>query len=307
MTTWLRIFTSPSYWRYGFSWRRALVGFLSALGTLWLLVEVGSFVSEPIADWARAHWYPFLGVAIAWGVWQTRPRHVICHRLHGRDLLVEVRIGDLFKHTGDLIIGCNTTFDTDTASGLVSPASVQGQFTRLFYDDVRHLDRDIEAQLAEVASSPVPDGKPGKQKRYPVGTIVRVHTRGRNAYLVGLATLNAHGRAHASFEDLKVCLASLWEFIGARGDRNLLVMPVLGTGYSRLPQSRTEIVREIVNSFIAGCTARGFCEKLTVVIPPRDFYQHDINLEELGAYVRHVCAYTQYMTPTTTGVGTATS
>jgi hypothetical protein len=305
--SWLRIVLSPSYWKYGYSWKRALVGFLSALGTLWLIVEAGTFVSQPLADWVRGHWYPFLAVAVCWGIWQTRPRYFVCHRLQGRDLMVEVRVGDLFKQSGDLIVGCNTTFDTDFTDGLVSPSSVQGQFTKTFYDDVRHLDRDIDVQLEGIKSQPAPENKPGKQRSYPVGTIVRVRARGRNIYLVALATINAHGRAQASFEDLKVCLASLWEFIGSRGDRNSLVMPVLGTGYSRLTQSRSEIVREIINSFVAGCAARGFCEKLTIVIPARDFYQHDVNIEELGTYLRHVCAYTQYAAQTTPLIGTSTS
>ena len=46
------------------------------------------------------------------------------------------------------------------------------------------------------------------------------------------------------------------------------------------------MIIEIITSFIAACTEKKFCEKLTIVISENDYRQHDVNLKELGTYLR---------------------
>ena len=46
------------------------------------------------------------------------------------------------------------------------------------------------------------------------------------------------------------------------------------------------MIIEIITSFIAACTEKKFCEKLTIIISENDYRQHDVNLEELGNYLR---------------------
>jgi hypothetical protein len=149
----------------------------------------------------------------------------------------------------------------------------------------------------------VDNKKIGKPNIYSVGTTVRLLARNRTAYFVGLATLNASGVAHATFEDLKTALPMLWECVTTRGNFEPLIMPVLGSGFSRLTATRAEIIREIVTSFIAACSSSRPTEALTIVMPPKDVYDHDVDLEELRQYIQHVCQYTDNRLAEPTGPG----
>jgi hypothetical protein len=210
----------------------------------------------------------------------------------------------MFRLPGAFVIGSNLSFDTNT-DGLISPLSVQGQFTKKFYDSVAHLDTDLNRVLGNVTPQATSTTKPGKPQIYPVGTTVHVVAKGRTAYFVAISSINDHGVAHGSFEDLKTSLPLMWDYIATRGSFEPLVIPVLGSGFSRLPQPREEIVRTIVDSFIAACSSYRFTEALVIVIPYKDFYEHDVSFPKLERYVQHVCQYTGFKGATARGAGEA--
>lgn len=305
--TWYKPLVSATYWRHVFSVRRAITSLLAAFGTLWLVIEVSSFFSTALAAWFKSLWLPFFGLGLAWAAWENWPRYRVAHRLVGRDVGIEVRVGDLFSSPGAIVVGTNRSFDTDLGSGLISSRSVQGRFTRKYYDDVAHLDREIAEQLAPEPFEDASATKRGKKRMYAIGTCIKLSARDRDAYWIAIATMNEHGAASASIEDLRASLPRLWEYIATRGDCGPVAVPVLGSGYSRLPQTREEIVREIVQSFVAACASQRFCETLTIVIPVQDFYANEIDIAELGAYVRHVCRYSDLKSPAATGTGTPVS
>jgi hypothetical protein len=225
--------------------------------------------------------------------------------MKGRDVTITLRVGDMFSVPGALVVGATTTFETDVATGLISPKSVQGQFTARFYDVVAHLDADLTAALAGVVPERILEAGRGKRTAYPVGTTVRLTAKGRTAYLVAIASLNEYGVAHSSFEDLKNALPRLWEAVGERGTFEPLVMPVLGSGFSRLAETREELAREIIKSFTAACSSGRPTEALTIVLPPGDFYEHRVDLNELERYLQHMCRYTEFKQPVDVGAGRA--
>lgn len=247
-------------------------------------------------------------MGLIYGFWENRPRHQIGCRLSSRDVLIKIRVGNLFDTNDSLVIGCNSTFDTDIESGIISQKSIQGQFTARFYNGVvNHLDTDINQSLETIPHESINHSKRGKREVYPIGTTVKLKIRNRAAYLVAIAPLNIHGNAKATFDDLKKSLPSLWEFISSQGDFGSISMPVLGSGYSRIPQPREVIIREIILSFIAACAAQRPCESLTIVISERDLYQHEVDLNEIELFIRHVCKYTDFADPSAPGYGTAIS
>ena len=71
-------------------------------------------------------------------------------------------------------------------------------------------------------------------------------------------------------------------------------MPILGTGFGLLPQPRTDIIQEIIKSFVAACSERTLCEILTIVITPKDWVTHDISLSDLESFLQHECTYNIY-------------
>jgi hypothetical protein len=297
----MKAYFSASYWRHGFSSAKAVAALLSSFGALWLLVEMVSFFAEHLRPSIQALWPYFLGTGVIFALLINKPLTSVACKLSGRDVLLRVIVSDLFKTPGAKIVASNRTFETDFERGPIEKNSIQGQFTTRFYGSASHLDADIAHALHGTDPDLVLEGK---KSRYPVGTVAKVATKGKTFYLLALAEINPKGVANASFDDLKTALPALWSFISGAGTYEPLVVPVLGTGYSRLPEPREQVVREIINSFIAACGERRFAESLTIVLYPKDFYKHAIDLQEIGRYLQHVCKYHEYGATLRVGRGT---
>ena len=274
----------------------ALAALLSSFGALWLGVEIAEFFFRDTTIPARlqALWWVFALGGGGTAVWQCKPLTSVAHKLAGRDVIIEIAVGNIFSFPGAMIVGSNTTFDTTVSQKLISKESVQGTFTEKYYTDESHLDSELADRLSGAVPESLPGQREGKSERYPVGTIVRLDPMGRRAYFAAIADINEYGVAESSFEMLKTSLAELWVYVGSRGLKEPLAIPVLGTGFSRLPQPREEVVREIVRSFVAACSERVFTEHLTIVLSPKDVEKHRISLDELGSFLRQLCLYTDF-------------
>lgn len=286
---------------------RAGSAFLSSFGALWLSVEIAAFffAQTKVPDVIRGLWYIFAGSGVLIALYLCRPRLSVSHRLNGRDVIIQIAIGDVFRFPGALVVGTNRTFDTRISRELISDRSVQGAFTRRYYGEETQLDAELATGLAGEQGTPITGRRVGKTVAYPMGTVVRLNPRERTAYFLAIADINAHGVASGTFDGLKDAMAKLWHFVASRGLKEEMVMPVLGTGFCRLSQPREEVVRETVRSFVAACSETTFCSKLTIVLSPRDVAEHNISLDELGLFVRHVCTYTEVARGSAAPVGTA--
>jgi Domain of unknown function (DUF6430) len=302
----MRAYLSAGYWRHGFSFTKLVGSLLIGLGALWTLTELLVFfeLAPNAVTWLKERWYLFLAAGAAWAFWENRPYHAVGCTLVNRDVRIEVRVGDIFAGDHALVIGCNTSFDTDMASGRISGRSIQGQFTNRYYSDVAHLDADIDSALSDpTVPRPTQEQKAGKQNVYPIGTTLTIRPRGRTAYLCAIARMNSRGNAQATFDDIKRALPELWNHISSAGDHGDIVVPVLGSGPARVPENRPTLIREILRSFIAACAAQRLCNSLTVVVHPKDYYKFSMNLREIGDFLTHVCKYTDFAAPGAIGGG----
>lgn len=286
---------------------QALSAVLNSFGALWLIVEITAFFSGGTVwpDKVRELWAIFGLGGFAVAAYQCRPRLSFKHKLTGRDAAIEIAVGNLFDSKGAVIVGTNTSFDTRISNELISEKSVQGAFTRKFYSDETQLDRELSNGLAGLSGQTLPGTRVGKSIKYKMGTCVRLNTKQRTAYLLAIADINEHGTASGSFSDLQEALARLWVFVGTRGLKEPLVMPVLGTGFSRLRQTREEVIHEIIRSFIAACSERTFTDHLTIVITPQDMIKHRISLEKLSLFLQHECEYSSFVFENHQPIGTS--
>jgi hypothetical protein len=293
---------SKGFW-LAISLRRAGAALLGAFGALWLIASILNFFDAPAGRSLQNHWGLFLALGLFSALAVNWPRLRTSSQLQNRDVTIELRVGDMFKMPGAFVIGAATTFETRIIDGLISPRSVQGQFTGQFYDSDSHLEADIRTALNGVQ----PERYIWRDNRqipvYPIGTVARVVTRGRRAYFLAYTTLNDNGVAQGTFEDIKNSLPRLWEFLSTRGDFERIVMPVLGTAFARMPEPRHVIIREIVKSFVAACSSLRPTEALTIVVPYSDYSANKVDLGELERYVEHVCKYTEFQTANATGAG----
>ena len=301
----LRIYWS--WWTRNPGIRRLGERLLRSLGLFWPPVAIAAFFFPNLLPFLQSRFFvaAFFAGALGVALCLSRPRLRVTGRLSDRDVKIEVVADDIFRLPGALVVGTNTTFETN--STVIDKRSVQGQFTDTYYSDIRQLDRDIEAALEGIE----PEGAVAspdagrKQAKYALGQVALVSPKGRHAYLVAVADLNEHGNAVGTFDGVEKALTNLWNFVAERGPREDVIVPVLGTGFSRLPAKRDEVVRAIIDSFMAACHGKVFCEKLTVVVWLSDLAKQDLDLEEVGEYLQHVCRYTRYSpaNPAPRGVG----
>lgn len=302
----LKAYLLSNYWRRTFFAPETVTTFLAALGFFWLLTEISSFIVDAWKAQLQALWMYFLVTSVVYTLWVRRPIISMCERLNGSDVRIEIRIADIFSLSTAQVISTNTTFDTEVNETLISSRSLQGAFTQKYYDKSEHLDADI---ISALQSEPVVSTRDsrvgGKREKYGIGTVALVSPKGKTTYLLAISELNENGVAESSFENVKQALASLWGFVSSKGRYEPLSIPILGTGHGRISTPRDVVVREIVKSFVAACSERKFTSKLTITIAPRDYHDHELDIYELGEFLKYVCRYTE-ISPNRQGGGTAT-
>ena len=281
---------------------------LHALGVLWIAVEIVSYFLPAFTPTLQQSWWLFLVTGISMGVWRGWPRLVVRSKIKGTDATIEIRVGDLFEQEGAVVVAAPTSFDTSMEDETIDIESAQGQFTKRFCDSLENLNAQIEASLHDIDFEERDEAeKPyGSRRRYPVGTVASVIFKGKRAYFVAIATLNAHRNAFATRNELLDALPALWENIRTRGGMGPINVPIIGSGFSRLNATREELVREIIKSFVAATHAGRFCERLRIMVSAQDFRDSAIDLEALSRFLEHECTYgnVQEATEPTT-VGTA--
>ena len=287
-----------------YRWSRLVGPVLNALGSLWIVLEIADFFfsGQPWLTIIRSYWWGFL--ALGFGIGVFRARNPMRAWIEGTDVLVQVRVGNIFWLRGAIVVGCNTTFDTKMADGTISEHSVQGQFTmryfQRYYNRIMELDRQIDSLLARDISAYRDDvSKPfGKRKEYSMGTVAPIESGYRKGYFAAIARINEHRVAEVDEIEFLDALPIMWSQIRNRGGKEDLLCPILGSGYSRLNLTRGVLVQEIVRSFVAATREGKISEKLTLVIRGRDFRKYKIDLDDVRRFLECECTYNRIPAPT---------
>lgn len=249
---------------------------LSVFGALWLVIEiVDYFGGEDNAEKMRSLWWLFLLAAIAICAFRLWPKKRFSYLVDGRDISVELVVGDIFKEEGPIIIGSNTAFETSQT--LISKSSVQGLFSSKYFSDIRPINDQVNSQ----------------QPNRPVdfGTTVTIRGNNRVAYFCAIAEMNEAGVAKSNMENLRASLGGLWVYLSGNSEKCVLNVPVLGSGFSRISEPREEIIREIVLSFLAAISDSSFCEGIRIVVHPKDVKKYGLKIDKIIKFLEHHCQY----------------
>lgn len=280
MRYFLETIKSRTYWRYvlfSFSGMRTL---LAIYGAFYLLVESLDFFNVYTkSKYSSYAFIIFIVLSAVLAVLSKRPIRRVTVKLPQKDVLVEVRIGDLFDVAGAVMISANTVFESDVAGGKIDPKSLQGQFTAKYYTGNQNvLISAIAEELKNVSGGPV----------YPMGTVVPITTHGKTFYFNAMATLNDKGNAASTTNDVELAMEGLWSYVREAGALQELAVPLVGTGRGRVRMSRDKMVELIAESF-ADASANGvFTGRLVIVIHPNDAANFQINLYEIKDRLRHI-------------------
>ncbi|MHA8054185.1 macro domain-containing protein [Aquirufa sp. OSTEICH-129A] len=220
------------------------------------------------------------------------------------DIKLQLIVGNYLKHSGDKVIATNSTFDTTHKGNFISPKSVQGQFYKEYYDNIAHLDNDLEIALSSENPLKILSRTKSKNKQYNIGTVAKLtHKQTKpfwkiwgddtefRTYWIAMADVNEFGKPSSNFENLQTSLVELWQFISTKGHLENLAIPILGSGRTGLVEKRERVLQEIVFSFVAFATEKKLTEKLTIVIHPADLLKYNLNFYELCDFIKFNCKY----------------
>jgi hypothetical protein len=278
-------YLTRSYWKYALFSKQAGADLLKALGAQNLIIGLlDSFKVIPRDTLPGITFWAMLLISVVWVLLSRRPVLKVTYKIPKKDFCYEVRIGDLLSSKEDIVVSTNTTFDTDMASGLISPKSIQGQVVARFFDGkTDELDKQLKKALAGM---PYTDAiSPGNKKRYSFGTVVKIPAHGKNFYFLAMSELNEHGTAQSTQSQIATSLEKLWEFVGSQGEIGELAMPPIGTGRGRLQLPRRKVIELIAQSFADASQEKTFANKLAIVVHPDDAKRYEVNLFEIRDYL----------------------
>jgi hypothetical protein len=282
----LKTFATRSFWAFALFSSEGLKATLGAYGAIYAFVEMLDFFD--IVTKAQYHKYSpifFFFISIAWTAFTRRPLSRISYKIPKKDLEIEVIFSDLLSMDTDIVISTNTTFDTSFSNGLISPESIQGQFTlKFFQGNLAELDKQLDAQLAGVPFT-LRNNAPGKTKEYPIGTIATIRSHNKNFYFVAMAEMNTQGTAKADVRNIDKALENLWTYVKSTGQLRNLSMPVIGTGRGRISMPRKKMIENIAQSFVYASQSGIFSNKLSIAVHPEDADKFQINLYEVRDYL----------------------
>lgn len=282
----------PRHWKE--SWPKLINKNLWFLGTAWLIISLIQFFFKnlnPIPQTPNVFWGVFFA-SFALATISTIPPLNIVDKIQGKDIAIRIIVGDIFNQAGDVVVSTNSTFDTTFNNDFISPNSVQGQLTLHEYDKVDYLDQEIKKQLNSCAPVQIHSRSESKKKQYEIGTIIKLNHRSSfRSYWVAMADVNEYGKPNGKFENLQICLESLWRYIGEKGHMSRINIPILGSGKTGINENRFTILKEIIFSFVAYAKEQKITEELVICIHPSDLRSEKIDIYELRKYLNYQCGY----------------
>lgn len=284
-------FFSSQTWRLSFSFKRFIVNWLSVFAVIWTITDfIVFFVSEDTSS----QWKPPLWVILLLGIivalWFSRPRLTRTIKIKDRDITLRITVDDMFRKKGvTTIIPVNVCFQHE----YIDEKSVQVQYRNRHFAEILEFDRRLQIELDNIPYTEIMI-RSKLVKQYAIGTVVRIETpnhKQKSAYLVATAELNEYGKALPNHDKMIESLDKLWEFIGAKGSKESLILPVVGSGRNRLIANRYELIYDIVKSFLKAVKHNKFTEELTIVIHPDAFLRNKYSLDDIEEFLRYVSKF----------------
>lgn len=228
-------------------------------------------------------------ISIASSIALSLPRRSTTREFDRPQMVIEVKVGNLFDEESHLVIGFNDVFDTDSSDGvIISPRSVQGQFqSRIYGGDTGRLNSDLEGALsgASITTIESRQDKPrGKLSRYEIGTVAALGGPDRRYFCLAYGRMRNDLTVRSSTDDLWKSLESLWRSLDRLGQREPVAMPIIGSEMARINHlDREVLLRMILMSYVAYSRQSLVSKKLTVLIHPKD--AHLVNMLEVEAFL----------------------
>lgn len=280
--TYFKLFTKVALKELGKS-------FISNFGLLWLLIEPAALFFPKKLNFGWKGYLCLVLIALVTAIIQRFPRLSISANLSSPDSEIEIKIGDLFKQKGHLVIGFNDVFDTELGE-IIKSSSVQGQFLSKSYNgDRTKLDQDIGNALKEYQNQAKQETnkEKGKTVRYPIGTTIILESSGQKYFLSAYGKMSNDLVIKSNLNYLWTALDQIWEKVHLKGHSFNVSIPIIGSDLARIGFSRMLLIKFITISFIMASKEKFITKKLTIVIYSKDLDY--VDLYELKKFLESAC------------------
>ncbi len=231
-------------------------------------------------------------ISFIYSISKNRPKNNFVFKINNRDIELAINIGSIEKVKSAYIVPVNSDFDMNLNGSVQVAHSVKSMIIKKYFDGKHSvIKQKISKELrSKIYSDQKNDGK------YILGTTVRVETDDKKKafyFVVNSHKLNA-SRVEADEDGLSRTLGGLWSYISSYGAKEHISIPLIGTGNGRLKMQREEVYKEIVRSFIASCSGKSYCEKMTIVLRDEDITKYKINVDELIEFTKLQTKYADF-------------
>lgn len=240
-------------WQY-----KLLLGtkFMEALGVLMLLYELFSLIFEPkCLEQSCIKLGVFLFIVLLsvgyalYSIFCRKKDLTIC--INKRTQMT-IKKGDVFNANGLKVIPVNEYFDTHLGDGIINKSSIHGQFLAKYKAQISNLRNMIDEQLANY--EPLPSNRTRTlvgnlpQKRYPLGTCVRIIIDNQCYLWVATTRFNSNEHVEVSAEEFPEVIRKMFNGIEQLHDGNAVFLPLVGSGISGYELTNMQILNTIVQA-----------------------------------------------------------
>lgn len=243
-----------------------------AFSVMWTITEAlsyfvpGIIIKGPIALGA------LVLISIVYGlkkVW--KPSKIAIDVAHTNTCII-VLFGDLFQQDGIRAVAVNDFFDSKLGKP-VSENSLHGIFlNNCFGGHPEPFDKQVRANLNEVAPSETIERDEGKTKRYPIGTTALL-TAEQDRYLAVALThtdINT-SKVSADVTMMWIALHKLWQRARVECGGTPINVPLIGSGLSGLGLPTRDLLNLIILSAITE-TKEKLVTNIIRIVLTRDRY-----------------------------------
>lgn len=175
---------------------------------------------------------------------------------------LSIHYGDLFNENGIRVIPVNEYFDTHLGDGIIAPNTIHGKFLARLKPHITELKNMIDAQLAFKETLPpnrkrtLVEGLP--QKRYPLGTTIRVTINNQTYLLVAVTRFNANEHVEVDDSEYMGIMQKMFSSVEQLNDAQIVNIPLIGGGQAGFNYSNMQLLNMMAQ---AACLT----DRLTVV------------------------------------------
>ena len=125
----------------------------------------------------------------------------------------------------------------------------------------------------------VPRSSGGRPNKYAIGTVARIDLSNDQRYLlVALSRTDPSSlKAHASVQDLWLCLAGVWKGVRDHSNGRPVRLPLIGSGLSGTGLQAGTLIAVMLTSFLCSTKERKVADRVTLVLTSRLVQSLDLN------------------------------